>query len=233
MTNPLINSRNPFRALGYETDDIIPEGGMGAIVAPAGVGKTALLVQLALNAMLRQEKVLHISLNDPVKKVTLWYREMFANIGGHLGVSDIQGTWEAILSNRFIMTFTIDGFNVPKLKERLTDLKVQDIFSPQFIIIDGLKFDVSSPDTVHDLKSMAEKYRMRLWFTVHAGSRDAAGSSELPPIFLQMIKTFDVVFKLQEKGDAVLIQPIDGITNTAEQLYLDPGTLLIKDRSRG
>ena len=72
--------RNPLRLMGDETDDIIPEGGFGAVLARAGVGKTALLVQLAVNALLRGNNVLHISLNDPVKKVSLWYKEVFNHL---------------------------------------------------------------------------------------------------------------------------------------------------------
>jgi KaiC/GvpD/RAD55 family RecA-like ATPase len=72
--------RNPLRRMGSETDDVIPEGGFGAVLAHAGVGKTALLVQLALNAMLRDRNVLHISLNDPVGKVSLWYQELFHHL---------------------------------------------------------------------------------------------------------------------------------------------------------
>ena len=43
--------RNPLRQLGFETEDILPAGAIGAVLAHAGVGKTALLVQLALNGM--------------------------------------------------------------------------------------------------------------------------------------------------------------------------------------
>ena len=64
--------KNPLRLMGYETDDILSEGGFGAVLARAGVGKTALLVQLALNNLLQNKNVLHISLDDPVKKVSLW-----------------------------------------------------------------------------------------------------------------------------------------------------------------
>ena len=72
--------RNPLRRMGSETDDVIQEGGFGAVLAHAGVGKTALLVQLALNAMLRNRNVLHISLHDPVNKVNLWYQELFHHL---------------------------------------------------------------------------------------------------------------------------------------------------------
>ena len=61
-----------------------PAGGFGAVLAHAGVGKTALLVQLALNSMLRSRNVLHVSLNDPVNKVNLWYSELFHHLAGQL-----------------------------------------------------------------------------------------------------------------------------------------------------
>ena len=62
--------RNPLRVMGYENDDILSTGQFGAVLARAGVGKTAFLVQLSLNALLRGKNVLHISLEDPVNKVS-------------------------------------------------------------------------------------------------------------------------------------------------------------------
>ena len=47
--------RNPLRLLGQEDHYILPEGGIGAVLARAGVGKTALMVQLALDTLLREK----------------------------------------------------------------------------------------------------------------------------------------------------------------------------------
>jgi hypothetical protein len=135
--------RNPLRQLGFENEDILSAGGFGAILAHAGVGKTALLVQMALNGMLRGKKVLHISLNDPVKKVNLWYSELFHHLAGKNEGGQVGGLWESVLPHRFIMTFRVENFTVPKLKERLNDLTEQGIFTPEIMIIDGLHFDES------------------------------------------------------------------------------------------
>ncbi|MDQ1277692.1 MAG: hypothetical protein QG555_733, partial [Thermodesulfobacteriota bacterium] len=97
--------RNPLRQMGYENDDILPEAGFGAVLARAGVGKTALLVQLALNTMLRGKKVLHVSLLDPVNKVDLWYRELFRLLAVQYQIGQFRTLWEEILPLRFIMTF--------------------------------------------------------------------------------------------------------------------------------
>lgn len=228
MLNKKLILLNPFRVMGYENDDIIPEGGLGAVSAQAGVGKTALLVQLALNAMLRGKKVLHISLNDPVHKVDIWYHELFNKVAEKAGVEAKSDIWESVLSNRFIMTFKVEGFNMPKLKERLTDLSVQNIFFPQIVIIDGLKFDDAARETIGGLKMLAEKHSLRLWFTVHARPQEE-NPDELSPALLPFKDLFDVVFKLQPEKGEVCIRPVSGKSSAAKPLYLDPATMLIKN----
>ena len=108
--------RNPLRHLGFETEDILPAGGFGAVLAHAGVGKTALLVQLALNSMLRSRNVLHVSLQDPVNKVNLWYGELFNHLASQYEGSQIKQLWDSVLPYRFIMTFRVESFSVPKLE---------------------------------------------------------------------------------------------------------------------
>jgi hypothetical protein len=232
MLNKKLILLNPFMVMGYDNDDIMPEGGVGAVSAQAGVGKTAILVQLALNAMLRDKKVLHISLNDPVKKVNLWYHELFHNIAGQLGVEKINETWESILPNRFIMTFKVEVFNVPKLKERLTDLRVQNIFLPQIIIIDGLKLDDTSRETISNLKSLAEKHSMRIWFTLHEKPQEETSIDEIPASLATLMDLFDVVFKLQSEKGNICIMPLGGKSAAVQPLYLDPATMLIKNGTR-
>ncbi|MGD9360568.1 MAG: cytoplasmic protein, partial [Desulfobacterales bacterium] len=96
--------RNPLRVMGYENDDILNAGEFGAVLARAGVGKTAFLVQLSLNALLREKNVLHIGLDDPVNKVSLWYQEVFNLIAEQYKVDQISQLWESLLPHRFIMT---------------------------------------------------------------------------------------------------------------------------------
>ena len=160
--------RNPLINLGYENEDILPNGGFGAVIAHAGVGKTALLVQMALNTMIREKTVLHVSLHDAVSKVDVWYHELFQNIAANFNAAEIKDYWEKIQPYRFIMTFKVESFSVPKLEERLTDLMEQNIFKPHTVIIDGLKFDESGRGPLVHLKELAKKYSMRIWFTVHA-----------------------------------------------------------------
>lgn len=230
MIKKEIIQRNPLLNLGYENEYILPNGGFGAVLAHAGVGKTALLVQMALHAMMHENPVLHVSLNDAVSKVDVWYRELFNDMASKYASADIMELWENILHYRFIMTFRVEGFSVPKLEERLTDLMQQNIFKPQTILLDGLKFDESGRVLLVELKELARKYSMRIWFTVHTHRHEPPKEDGLPLSFLHVADLFDVLVQLAASGPEVYIKALKGQSPAAklDALKLDPATMLIK-----
>ena len=225
--------RNPLRYLGFETEDILPAGGFGAVLAYAGVGKTALLVQLALNAMLRSRNVLHVSLQDPVNKVTLWYGELFNHLASQYEGSQINKLWDSVLPHRFIMTFRVESFSVPKLEERLNDLTEQGIFKSEMMIIDGFHCDESMRPALAAMKALAGKNGMHVWFTVHTHRHEKPDQDGLPLSFLPLADLFDLILELQTEHANVHIKLIRGTASSspAADLLLDPSTMLIKNHS--
>ena len=223
--------RNPLRAVSDENGYILPEGGLGAVVARAGVGKTALLVQLSLNSLLKGDKALHISLGDPVRKVSLWYREVFNNIGVQYQIEKIDELWNELLPQRFIMTFNIDGFSVPRLDERLTELADQDIFHPQMILIDGLPFNEQMKRTdLHALKELSEKFNSHIWFTVRSHRHEEPDSDGIPIQISEFTDLLDVVIKLAPKESDIKLKVLKGSgAISSKNLALDPATMLIKE----
>jgi hypothetical protein len=224
--------RNPLRLLANQNEDFLAKGQFGAVIARAGVGKTALLVQLALNSQLRSKNVLHVSLDDPVSKVTLWYEEVFRNITQYYQIQRDDQLWEAILPHRFIMTFKTEGFSAPKLEERINDLTEQNIFLPQFLIVDGLPFEDAQESVLNDLKALARQLGLRVWFTVKSHRHELDTADDIPAPLAQFQDLFEVVVVLLPQADKIQIHALKGVPDTPEasQLYLDPATLLIKDR---
>lgn len=222
--------RNPLRLIGRDTENILTDGEFGAILARAGVGKTAFLVQLALNSLLRQRNVLHISLNDPVKKVVLWYDEVLTKIAAEYRSGRIDQLLEAIQPHRFIMTFRVEGFSAAKLEERLTDLTEQGIFSPQLILIDGLPFDETVRESLISLKTMARKHAAHLWFAVRTHRHQQARPGDMPPDLLKVVDLFDVVIQLRPEGEEIYVTALKGGQSPVEspELLLDPSTMLIR-----
>jgi KaiC/GvpD/RAD55 family RecA-like ATPase len=221
--------RNPLRLLGQENKEILPQGGFGAVLARAGVGKTALMVQLSLETLLRGKNVLHVSLDDPVNKVSLWYDQVFNHLARQYNLQQINDLWDSMLPHRFIMTFKVEGFSVPKLEERLTDLIEQNIFSPDMIIIDGLPFTDTVDQPLKQLKAFSEKHRRCIWFSVRTHRHEETGPGGIPPQLTGRDDLFDIIIQLQPQGEEIHVRAIKGDIPETEShvLKLDPETMLI------
>ena len=222
--------RNPLGMMDYDNNEILNSGEFGAVLARAGVGKTAFLVQLSLNALLKGKNVLHISLEDPVNKVSLWYQEVFNLIAEQYQVDQINQLWESLLPHRFIMTFRVEGFSVPKLKERLSDLMEQNIFSPQMIIVDGFPFDKSVYPSLSEFKALTHNYQMPAWFTIRTHRHEEPGPDGIPMQLAQLSDLFEIAIQLLPVGKEIHVKVTKGAESFSEQidLRLDPSTMLIK-----
>jgi hypothetical protein len=226
--------QNPLRFIGDETEDILPEKGFGAVLARAGVGKTSLLVQLALNTLLRSKYVLHVSLDDPVNKISLWYKEVFRHLTKSYDTKETNKLWEDLLPYRFIMTFKVEGFSVPKLEERLTDLKEQNIFSPQMVLIDGFHFNESARTSLSKFKRLAKNHSLHVWFSVKTHRHENSESGGMPFQLSDVSDLFDIIIQLQPEGKKIHVITLKGEPQGSDRpaLFLDPATMLVKNTTQ-
>jgi hypothetical protein len=176
--------------------------------------------------------VLHISLEDPVNKVSLWYKEVFNLIADQYKVDQINQLWESVLPHRFIMTFRVEGFSVPKLQERLADLMEQNIFSPQMIIVDGLPFDESVHQPLAEFKDLVDSHQMHAWFTIRTHRHEEPGPDGRPLQLEKISDLFEVAIQLLPVGKEIHVKAVKGGESFAENLdlRLDPSTMLLKSR---
>jgi hypothetical protein len=120
---------NPLRVLN-PLDETLPDHRMGLVMARAGLGKTAILVQIAMDSMLRDQKVLHVSIGEDLGKAKAWYDDIFKYIAEGFQLENTAEVENDLMRNRIIMTFKESAFSRPKLEERLNDLVYQNIFRP-------------------------------------------------------------------------------------------------------
>ena len=106
----------------------------------------------------------------------------------------------------------------------------QNIFKPHTVIIDGFKFDEAGRGSLEQLKELARKYSIRIWFTVHTHLHIPPQENVLPLSFLHVADLFDVIVQLVAKGDEVYIKSLKGqsVDSSSKDLLLDPATMLIK-----
>ena len=229
LKNDLI-MRNPLRLLEGQHKTTLREGEFGAVVARAGVGKTAFLVQIAMDSLLNGRNVLHISLDQPVKKVCLWYEEVFHHIARQYDFKNTDELWEAILPHRFIMTFNRDTFDVAKLEERLGDITEQGIFYPQMVLVDGLLFDETVREALDDFKLLAKSQGFPVWFTAKSHREEKTSREGLPESVSRVADLFTTVFQLVPSDREIEVQILKGGSSGDENgpgIVLDPSTLLI------
>jgi hypothetical protein len=105
----------------------------------------------------------------------------------------------------------------------------QNIFRPHVILIDGLPFDVSQKESLLELRNFAQKYSLKLWFTVRI-SRDDKPSG-IPSYFNDVEYLFEKTILIQPEGKDIQLKALKGgkpDSNDAE-LFIDPTTMLIKE----
>lgn len=227
-------SNNPLRALGLEKED---DGGsrVGLVMARAGLGKTAILVQIAMDSMFRDKKVLHVAIDEDLEKTSTWYTDILGLMDQENKVEDFQEVVNDIMQNRMIMTFKENSFDTAKLGERMEDLAQQGIFKADCLVVDGYDFAAADSATVlAGLKSFMEKNELKMvWFSAVSHRDDTRVSANgVPAPCHEVDELFDTVLFISPEEKGMMLKTLkcsDACsTDAGKALTLDPATMLIK-----
>ncbi|MCP3888707.1 MAG: hypothetical protein GY702_07510 [Desulfobulbaceae bacterium] len=229
MGNDLVVN-NPLRALGLEEKSgEEKQSMMGLVMARAGLGKTAILVQFALDCMLLGNKVLHVSIGEGVDKTRTWYDDIM----GLLTDGEKVGSMPEFMQNRMIMTFKESSFSKALLEERLDDLVQQDIYRPECLIIDGYDFEGNDKKSLEELRSfMNDRGLKMIWFSAVSHRNDERKSADgVPAPCHEVDDLFETVLLIKPEGDEMnldILKCDTGSIDPGSTLVLDPSTMLIK-----
>jgi hypothetical protein len=224
MANNELIVNNPLRALGLEDKSGGIQAMMGLVMARAGLGKTAILVQFALDCMLLGNKVLHVSIGEGVDKTRTWYDDILSL----LTEGEKIGSIPAIMKNRMIMTFKESSFSKALLEERLDDLVKQNIYKPECLIIDGYDFANNDKESLEGLRNfMNERGLKMIWFSAVSHRDDKRVSLDgVPAPCHEVDSLFETVLLIKPVGDAMKLEILK-----CDSCKLDPGTILMLDPS--
>ena len=235
MSKQELIEKNPLRILSSKAQATGACQRMGLVMARAGVGKTAILVQIALNSILHGSQVVHVSIGQSLDKTKAWYDDIFKDIVTGLQLEKASETREEMMRHRMIMTFNASTFSPPKLEERLNDLLYQNIFQPACLIIDGFDFTRADRQVLHDLRELMNTMNLDIWFSATTHRDDDRVSAEgVPAPCHEVGDLFDTVILIQpvaEKESALLniIKDTTGCAEKGKTLNLDTSTLMIKE----
>jgi hypothetical protein len=224
--------KNPLRVLNPLSAESLPDHRMGLVMARAGLGKTAILVQIAMDSMLRDQKVLHVSVGEDLGKAKAWYDDIFKYIAEGFQLENAAEIENELMRNRMIMTFKEAAFSRPKLEERLNDLVYQNIFRPDIVVVDGYDFVEADYESIMDLKEMMAAMNVQVWFSaLRHRDDDRMSAAGVPAPCHEVDGLFDTIILLQPKQDAILLDIIKDEYDSAagKVLNLDPSTMMVKE----
>jgi hypothetical protein len=229
------NKLSPLRVFERSTHGGLGKGNLGVVMSRAGVGKTAVLVGIALDDLMREHKVLHVNLHDPVDKVRAFYDEVFHDLAEHANLENRASTHLTAERHRMILSYTGGSFTMNKLRESLDMLKTQMLFEPEAIVIDGYpSFYKATEDQLQDLKKLAVELDAEIWLSTQThregDSRDERGIPEKVARFEEYLT---VIVDLEPMADHVkitLLKDHDNRDLADLHMELDPKTLLLKWR---
>ena len=236
MMKEELTQKNPIRLLDSETDGKPVTQRMGLVMARAGLGKTAFLVQIALNSLLKGKQVVHVSIDQSLEKTKLWYDDIFKDIAKACKLKNAGKIHDEVMRNRMIMTFKESSFSAAKLAERLNDVVAQGFFTPNCLLIDNFSCSIGDRQVISDLRELMADMQLQVWLSA-VSHRDDERVSEggVPAPCHEVDDLFDTVILLQaespqQKGITLnIIKDSIGSAATGKVLSLDPATFLVKE----
>ncbi|ROQ90875.1 DEAD/DEAH box helicase family protein [Desulfosoma caldarium] len=212
--------------------DPLRSGQMGVLLARAGVGKTACLTLIALEGLARDEKVLHICIDELPDKIKIWYEELYRNFKN--AVKDeavLKGLKENMVSSRFIMSYLHHTFTPAKLEENLKSLRDQVLFTPTLIVLDGLDFERVSRKQLEAIQQTAKKYGTAVWFSCRIHRHiDITNDKGVPYPCHEVDDLFHAIVLLKPKAQGismVVLKHGDIYPPEHAALVLNPRTFLV------
>lgn len=226
-----MNVKSPLRALGLEeAKGSGNKSMMGLVMARAGLGKTAILVQFALDCMLLGNKVLHVSIDEGIQKTRAWYDDIL----GRLSQGDSVESIPEIMKNRMIMTFKESTFSKALLEERLDDLVQQGIYRPECLIIDGYDFENNDLQSLVELRDfMNDRGLKMIWFSAVSHRGDGRKSLDgVPAPCHEVDSLFETVLHIKPAEEMIKLEILkcDACkVNPGSTLILDPESMLLRE----
>ena len=151
-------SHSPVRFFENAADGGLKDGQMGLITSKKGLGKTSILVQFAIDSLLNDKHVVHISFDQHSSNVIAWYDSVLAEIGKKKNFGDISALSETILNTNQ------ESLSMPKIVSTIKALKEGGI-NVSAVVIDDVDMVKLSAEDLKIIADYISQEKMTAWFS--------------------------------------------------------------------
>jgi hypothetical protein len=227
--------RSPMRIFMNSINGGLKPGELGVIASPSGIGKTSVLVQIALDKLLQDKKVIHISFTQHTDYVLTWYEDIFNEFIRKKNLENEQDVKNDVVKNRVLMKFTQGVISSEQILRSLRALIKDGDFNAEVIIIDGFDFYQPAEDHLSAVLGFASEMGVSVWYSCTVKSEEPLyDKRNIPMILKDCDEHFAVIIVLDPKPDHIAFTVSkDRSTFNPENmaLKLDPKTLMIATKS--
>jgi len=223
--------RSPIRIFEQSIHGGLKAGEIGIIASMHGVGKTSVLVQLAMDKLLQGKKVIHVSFTKHTHHVLTWYEDIFNEFINRKNLENADEIKDNLVKNRVLMNFNQDGMTTSQILNSLRAMIIQGGFKAEAVIVDGLDFNITGRERIASVKAFAQELGIAVWYSCSVNDDGQKYDKENIPV---LIKDFadivDVVIVLEPKTDHVelsISKDRGSVISKSAAMRLDTKTLLI------
>jgi hypothetical protein len=231
MVKQELIQRSPVRVFEKSIQGGLKPGEVGIIASQSGIGKTSVLVQIALDKLLQNYKVIHVSFTQHTDYVLAWYEDIFNELVNKRNLEDAGTIKDELVRNRVLMNFSQDGVTAAQIIRSLRAMITDGGFKAQALIVDGIDFSRVDRERILLVKEFAREAGLSVWYSCTVkGDKPHYDKRSIPLSVKDYLDLIDVVIVLEGRPDHIhLTAPKDRDSFNIEQmsLRLDPKTLLI------
>jgi hypothetical protein len=237
MVKEELIQRSPLRIFEQSIHGGLKAGEMGVIVSQAGIGKTSMLVQLAMDKLLQGKKVIHVSFTQHTHYVLAWYEDIFDELINRKELENAADVKDEIVKNRVLMNFNQEVMSKEQILKSLRAMIIEGGFAAESIIVDGFNFSNAGREQIAKIKAFAQELGLSVWYscTVKENGMEALpplqyDNDKIPLAIKDYADLLDIVITLEPKQDHIELsvskdRDAGGLKTLA--MRLDPKTLLI------
>ncbi|HEY5657621.1 MAG TPA: hypothetical protein VIY27_07505 [Myxococcota bacterium] len=226
MYRKFLNARSPLRLLEKGLHGGLGLGNLGIVLAGPGVGKTSFLVGVAVDELLRQGRVLHVSLSHTVAHVRAHYDTVFAELASSTHLEDEGLIHGEIDRNRSIRVYPPNELTAAKLRDAVK-FEEEVGAKPTLLILEGLDLAAFPRADIEDVKALAQELGAEIWVeSASAGERVV----KIPNAVAELDDLFSVILALEPGEGGVQLRALKDHDNpNLSELHvaLDSRSLLL------
>ena len=203
MMNAALVQRSPVRAFMKSINGGLAPGEIGVIASRSGIGKTSVLVQIAMDKLLHGKKIIHVSFTQHTDYVLLWYKNILDEFLKKKNIKVEQDVENQLTKNRVLMKFNQEGISVDQILRSLRAMIKDGGFAAEHVIVDGYNFTSRERDNISRFKDFGKELELSLWFSCNVNGEPFYNQKNIPAIIGDYADLFDVIVALEPKQETM------------------------------